>query len=97
MLSYKSNDVIICASGEFHFSTFTANKISDFLRTMKSSTSGYDGVNMNMINFFCPVIISYFTHIINSVLLESYFPGVRKDALIIIPIAKQICGKVIRT
>lgn len=78
---YKDN--IKAGVEPFKFSTVSEDDIKIILYNIKTNATGYDGLNIKMLLFSCPLILPYITHIINTCLTENIFPDCWKQALVI--------------
>lgn len=72
----------------FEFELISDNMLYKYLLEIKSKSTGSDGINIEMLLFCCPVILPYLVHIINSCILENYYPDVWKIARVI-PLPKK--------
>lgn len=69
------------------FKTVDVKTVSSIINNMKSNSTGWDGLNSNIIKYCSPVILPYLTHIINCCLTSNTFPECWKKGLIL-PIPK---------
>ncbi|XP_031333905.1 uncharacterized protein LOC116163917 [Photinus pyralis] len=77
---YKNNKIIHNQS--FKFSTVETSHVAKIISGIKSTAYGSDGININILRLFCPIIEPYLTHVINMVLLTSIYPEAWKKAVI---------------
>lgn len=87
VLNYYSTNQKCDFIEKFNFTLVECVTISKYLKEIVSTAIGDDKISVNMIRPCCPYIIKYLTHIINSCILENYFPDKWKNALVI-PIPK---------
>lgn len=83
--SVQNNPVTLNSStstNEFSFKFVDQGTVLKIINSLKSSAVGFDGVSATMIKLCCYVILPYLTHIINSVIESSIYPGAWKQSLI---------------
>nr|XP_022914873.1 uncharacterized protein LOC111425212 [Onthophagus taurus] len=68
--------------GVFEFSTVCPTLVEKLVYDLRSCSEGSDGISADMIKLACPVILPYFTHILNVCIAEGRFPDIWKHALI---------------
>lgn len=59
---------------EFDFTTVDENEILKALSSIKSTAVGSDGIGIHMLQYCCPFIIPFITHIINCAIEINTFP-----------------------
>lgn len=67
---------------QFDFTTVSDETIVQLLAGVKSRAAGHDGINIDMVKMCCPHIIPYLVNIINSCILENYFPKAWKEGIV---------------
>lgn len=70
------------------FKCVNENEISKIIHSIKTNSTGVDGLNIYVINLCIPFLLPYLTHIINYCIVNSVFPHDWKRA-IIIPLPKK--------
>lgn len=88
---YKNNFHANVPLNLFTFQLVDLDKILSALNKIKTNSIGSDGINLEMIKMCFPIIQYHLLNIINSCILEKYFPNEWKIAQVI-PIPK--CNKV---
>lgn len=73
--------------GLMNFIVVEESIIEKYLSQIQTTSSDFDGLNINLIKLCCPIILPYLTHIVNSCLLECIFPRRWKTA-VCVPIPK---------
>lgn len=73
---------LVSSNEEFSFHLLSENEVYNILRSINSKAVGNDKISIVMLKLCCPFIIKYMTHIINSCLLENYFPPQWKVSLV---------------
>lgn len=73
---------------EFNFTRVTVEQVEKLLRTIKTNAIGSDEINIKMLSLVFPHLSIFFTHIVNTCLLNGVFPKAWKDANII-PVPKS--------
>lgn len=68
--------------GQFSFILIDDSLILKYLQEIQSDCAGSDQISVSMIKLCSPQIIPYITNIINSCLLENYFPDSWKQAMV---------------
>lgn len=71
----------------FDFSPVDTQAVSEALDSLKSNASGLDGITVDMLRLCSPHILNYLTNIINSCIIDKYFPSSWKCTLVV-PLAK---------
>lgn len=77
------------SEAQFSFRLCSIDEVSDIIRNFKTNACGVDGISLTMLNYCCPVIEPYITHIVNCCLERGHFPEFWKEALVI-PLPKCI-------
>ncbi|XP_050497314.1 uncharacterized protein LOC126878567 [Diabrotica virgifera virgifera] len=67
----------------FRFNTVSMEDVADIILSVKSKAFGQDDLNITLIQLCCPFIVPFITHIVNSCIIEFYFPASWKRAKII--------------
>ena len=86
LVDYYNNNTH--SDAQFSFKLCSITDVSDIIRNLKTNACGVDGVSLTMLNYCCPYIEPYITHIINCCLELGHFPDLWKEALII-PLPKS--------
>lgn len=76
------------SDAQFSFRLCSIKDVGDIIRNFKTNACGVDGISLIMLNYCCPHIEPYITHIINCCLELGHFPDLWKEALII-PLPKS--------
>ena len=71
----------------FYFQMVTDFDVTKILNNIKSTATGTDGLNINLLLLACPYIVPFITHIVNCCLEQKVFPDCWKFAAVV-PIAK---------
>lgn len=71
----------------FHFKCVDENEISKIIGSIKTNSTGVDGLNILVIKLCIPFLLPYLTHIINFCITNSVFPRKWKRA-IVLPLPK---------
>lgn len=79
--------------GEINFDTLDfvpvcTEVVIKFINEIKSNSTGWDGLNINIIKYCCPIILPYVVHIINYCIIHSIFPNSWKRGLVL-PLPKN--------
>lgn len=72
----------------FNFSYITQNDVIESIFNVQSNSIGPDGIDPKFLKIIYPFILPHLTHIFNSIILRSQFPGTWKHAKIL-PIPKS--------
>jgi len=86
-LNFYKNNVVPNIDERFQFTTVTVNDVQRTMLSIKSNSTGSDGLNIQTLKLCCPVILPFLTHIFNCCLSESVFPASWKLANVM-PIPK---------
>lgn len=85
--SFYTDHSFINFEQKFSFSLVSNDEVFEIIRSLSSNAVGYDKINLSMITYCCPYIIPFITHIINTCILENYFPNLWKTS-VVIPLPK---------
>lgn len=61
-------------SEKFNFVPIQESELINIISEIKTKASGYDSLTIDMVKISYPLLSSYILHVINSCLLENYFP-----------------------
>ncbi|XP_031327432.1 uncharacterized protein LOC116158740 [Photinus pyralis] len=65
----------------FEFSSIDTGMAAKLLNSIKTNSTGWDGINITIVKLFCPTILPYLTHIINECINTNTFPTAWKKHL----------------
>lgn len=76
-----------CPVEEFNFRVVDPQEVNNILCSIATNAKGTDGITSRMLKLCASRIIPHLTHIVNSCILESYFPAAWKTSLVV-PVPK---------
>lgn len=88
LLHYYKHNNKVDLNERFSFFPVSLDEVKKCIADIKSTSTGSDGINIDMLLLCSPVILPYVTNIVNSCLLESQFPELWKLARIV-PVPKN--------
>lgn len=88
LILYYNNNKHRNFCNEFSFCLVDLENVAKLISDIKTTSVGSDGVSISFVKLCCPYILPFITNIINSCLLESYYPNQWKEALVV-PIPKK--------
>lgn len=83
---YKQNPIKV-GMEPLLFNTVDTTEIYKYICQIKSNSSGVDGITIQIIEYCCPTILPYLTHVMNYCVLHNIFPSTWKIGAVV-PIAK---------
>lgn len=81
VLKYSQN-TLLQFNEKLQFQTVDSEEVCRVLQSLTSSATGSDGIDIHMINYCCPHIVPYITHIVNSCIMENYYPHIWKTSIV---------------
>lgn len=78
LLDFYLNNTLKPFASKFKFKEVTEFDVSKVILSIKSKAAGVDDYNIDFLKLFCPKIIPYITHIINTSFKQRSFPDLWK-------------------